>query len=54
VRLTDIEVVADESGQVSLELSGRAAELADQAGAGEIALSLSHEGGLAAATVVIA
>jgi holo-[acyl-carrier protein] synthase len=54
VRLTDIEVVADPSGQVTLELSGRAAELAQEAGAEEIALSITHEGGLAAATVVIA
>jgi holo-[acyl-carrier protein] synthase len=54
VRLTDIEVVADASGQVSLALSGRAAELAAEAGGGEIALSLTHEGGFAAATVVIA
>ncbi len=54
VRLTTIEVVADDSGQVELELSGRAAELAERAGAREIALSLTHEGGFAAATVVIA
>jgi holo-[acyl-carrier protein] synthase len=54
VRLTQIEVVADESGQVRLELSGRAAELAEEAGASEIALSLTHEGGFAAATVVMA
>jgi holo-[acyl-carrier protein] synthase len=54
VRLTQIEVVSDSSGQVSLELSGRAAELAEEAGAKEIALSLSHEAGIAAASVVIA
>jgi holo-[acyl-carrier protein] synthase len=54
VRLTQIEVVADESGQVRLELTGRAAELAAEAGAAELALSLTHEGGFAAATVVIA
>jgi holo-[acyl-carrier protein] synthase len=54
VRLTTIEVVSDPSGQVELELSGRAAELAEQAGASEIAVSLTHEAGLAAATVVIA
>jgi holo-[acyl-carrier protein] synthase len=54
VRLTTIEVVADESGQVELGLSGRAAELAEQAGASAIAVSLTHEGGFAAATVVIA
>jgi holo-[acyl-carrier protein] synthase len=54
VRLTQIEVVSDQSGQVHLELSGRAAELAEAAGAVELALSLTHEGGFAAATVVIA
>jgi holo-[acyl-carrier protein] synthase len=53
VRLTMIEVVADESGEVALGLSGRAAELAAAAGANEIAVSLTHDGGFAAATVVI-
>lgn len=53
VRLTTIEVRTEPSGQVELELSGRAAELAEQAGAGEMALSLTHEGGFAAATVII-
>jgi holo-[acyl-carrier protein] synthase len=54
VRLTMIEVVSDESGQVELALSGRAQELAEEAGAAEIAVSLTHEAGFAAATVVIA
>lgn len=54
VRLTQIEVVAEESGQVELELSGHAAELLAEAGAAEVAVSLTHEGGFAAATVVIA
>jgi holo-[acyl-carrier protein] synthase len=54
VRLTGIEVVREESGNVSLELSGRAAELFAESGGSEIALSLTHEGGFAAATVVIA
>lgn len=52
VRLTQIEVVRGESGNVTLELSGRAAELFAESGGTEIALSLSHEGGFAAATVV--
>ncbi|HEX4752877.1 MAG TPA: holo-ACP synthase [Solirubrobacterales bacterium] len=52
VRLTQIEVVRDESGSVSLELSGRAAELFTESQGTEIAVSLSHEGGFAAATVV--
>lgn len=54
VRLTQIEVVQDESGSTSLELTGRAAELFGDSGGTEIAVSLTHEGGFAAATVVIA
>lgn len=54
VRLTQIEVVPDSSGGVALALSGRAAEMLAEAGASEIAVSLTHEGGFAAATVVIA
>lgn len=52
VRLTMIEVRSEPSGEVRLELSGRAAELADKAGITELALSLTHEAGFAAATVV--
>jgi holo-[acyl-carrier protein] synthase len=52
VRLTTIEVRSEPSGEVSLELSGRAAELAREAGISELAISLTHEGGFAAATVV--
>jgi holo-[acyl-carrier protein] synthase len=54
VRLTYIEVVQDESRDIALLLSGRAAELFAACGADEIALSLTHEAGFAAATVVIA
>jgi holo-[acyl-carrier protein] synthase len=54
VRLTQIEIVADESGSVELALSGRAAELLEASGGTEIAVSLTHESGFAAATVVIA
>lgn len=54
VRLTQIEVIQDETGSVSLALSGRAAELLKEAGATEIAVSLTHEGGFAAASVIIA
>ena len=53
VRLTTIEVHSEPSGEVRLELSGKAAELARDAGASEVALSLTHEGGFAAATVII-
>jgi holo-[acyl-carrier protein] synthase len=54
VRLTQIEVVKDASGNVALALTGRAAELLAAAGAEGIAVSLTHEGGFAAAAVVIA
>lgn len=54
VRLTTIEVVSEPDGQVRLELSGRAAELAREAGVEELAVSLTHEDGFAAATVVTA
>lgn len=53
VRLTQIEVVRGGSGDVSLELSGRAAELFAGSGCGEIAVSLSHEAGFAVANVVM-
>jgi holo-[acyl-carrier protein] synthase len=52
VRLTTIEVRSEPSGEVRLELSGRAAELAEEAGISELAISLTHEGGFAAASVV--
>lgn len=52
VRLTTIEVRSDQSGAVRLELSGRAAELAREADVGELALSITHEAGFAAAAVM--
>jgi holo-[acyl-carrier protein] synthase len=52
VRLTTIEVRSEASGEVRLELSGRAAELVEEAGITELAISLTHEGGFAAASVV--
>jgi holo-[acyl-carrier protein] synthase len=52
VAWTDVEVVRDASGWVSLSLSGHAATLAEAAGISELALSLSHEQGCAAAIVV--
>jgi holo-[acyl-carrier protein] synthase len=54
VRLTAIEVRPEPSGGVRLELSGRAAELAESAGIGELAISLTHDAGFAAAAVVTA
>jgi holo-[acyl-carrier protein] synthase len=52
VAWTDVEVVRDRSGWVSLSLSGRAATLAEAAGIAEFAVSLSHEQGCAAAVVI--
>ncbi len=48
----EIEVRREESGRVHLELRGRAAELAAEARITDLALSLTHEGGFAAAVVV--
>ncbi|MDM7891619.1 holo-ACP synthase [Curtobacterium caseinilyticum] len=52
VPLTDVAVVLDASGAPVVELSGRAAELAAAVGCGPVAVSLSHERGLALATAV--
>jgi holo-[acyl-carrier protein] synthase len=53
IALTAIEVRGDPvTGEVSLELSGRAAEVAAEAGIGELALSLTHEPDYAAAAVI--
>ena len=54
VRLTQIEVALEGSGDIALRLSGRAAELFAASGGTELAVSLTHEAGFAAATVVIA
>jgi holo-[acyl-carrier protein] synthase len=48
----EIEVRREPSGRVWLDLHGRAAELATAADLGDIALSLTHEGGFAAAVVI--
>src|ERR1700730_6034081 len=48
----EIEVRRDPSGWVGLELTGRAAELATQAGITDLSLSLTHARGLASAVVV--
>lgn len=54
VALTQIEVRRAADGNVELRLSGRAAELLADSGGSEVAVSLTHEGEFAAATVVIA
>jgi len=53
VPLTQIEVVRDADGAVSLRLFDRAAELFAASGATEVAVSLTHEGEFAAAVVVL-
>jgi holo-[acyl-carrier protein] synthase len=52
VPLNTIEARSEPSGEVTLVLSGRAAEIAAEAGIAELAVSLTHEAGLAAAAVV--
>jgi holo-[acyl-carrier protein] synthase len=47
-----MEVSREPEGWCHMSLSGHAAELADQAGITELAVSLTHEGGIAAAVVV--
>ncbi|MBR6487410.1 MAG: holo-ACP synthase, partial [Clostridiales bacterium] len=49
IGLTDIEVVTDEKGAPRLELKGRAKEKADELGVFSISVSLTHDGGMAAA-----
>jgi holo-[acyl-carrier protein] synthase len=53
VGLRQIEVTQDESGSVALALSARAAELLAESGCREVALSITHEHGFAAAVVVV-
>ena len=50
---SEIEVVNGDTGAPALRLNGRALELFREAGGGEIFLSLSHEGDLAIASVII-
>ena len=52
VRWSSIEVHRSPSGWVDLVLSGRAAQLAADAGVTELTLSIAHEGGFACAVVV--
>jgi holo-[acyl-carrier protein] synthase len=52
ISLRAIEVLREPSGRVHIELTGRAATAAAEAGVIDLALSLTHEGGFAAAVVV--
>ena len=47
-----IEIRRDPAGWVDLELTGRAAALATEAGVRDLAVSLTHEGSYASAVVV--
>ncbi|MGA2474631.1 MAG: 4'-phosphopantetheinyl transferase superfamily protein [Acidimicrobiales bacterium] len=47
-----VEVRRQSGGFCTMALSGHAAELADQAGIADLAVSLTHEGDVAAAVVV--
>lgn len=47
-----IEVVRDASGACELVLHGRARDIAEEAGADDLSVSLSHEGDYATAVVV--
>jgi phosphopantetheinyl transferase (holo-ACP synthase) len=47
-----MEVLRHPGGWCSMSLSGHAADLAARAGIGELAVSLTHEDGIAAAVVV--
>jgi holo-[acyl-carrier protein] synthase len=49
---TDAEVVANESGYPSLEVRGTVAARAQQLGVRTFHVSMSHDGGIAAATVI--
>jgi len=53
VNWLEIEVVRELSGRPSLRFHGRAAEIADRMGVARSALSLTHTGELAMASVVL-
>ncbi|WIB78990.1 4'-phosphopantetheinyl transferase superfamily protein [Curtobacterium sp. MCPF17_002] len=52
IPLTDVAILLDAAGAPIVELHGRAAALAESIGCDAIAVSLSHERGLAVATAV--
>ena len=53
IRFVEIEVVHDPLGKPLILLSGKAKELAEKAGMGEIHVSLSHVKEIASAVVVV-
>ena len=53
IALSDIEVMRDDDGAPSVRLTGAAKAAFDALGGEEIAISLSHEGDIAAASCVL-
>ncbi len=53
LRWTDIEVTSEDSGDPRIELAGEVQRRADVLGVNRTWVSLSHEGGLACAVVVL-
>lgn len=53
IRWTDVEVLTDRVGRPELELRGAAVRVFRQAGGTRAHLSFTHEGGIAAAVVVL-
>jgi holo-[acyl-carrier protein] synthase len=49
---TDAEVVLDDAGRPSLAISGTVRERADALGVTRLHVSMSHDGGIASATVI--
>jgi holo-[acyl-carrier protein] synthase len=49
---TDAEVVVDDAGRPSLEIRGTVRDRADALGVTRLHLSMSHDGGIASATVI--
>jgi holo-[acyl-carrier protein] synthase len=54
VRLTQIELVRDPAKGVTVQLTGRALALLDESGGSEVAVSITHEDGFAAAAAIVA
>ena len=53
VGMHDIEVIKDEKGAPEIKLSGGALQQADKIGMRSVSVSLSHDGGMAAAYCVM-
>ena len=53
IEWTDVEVVREPSGRPIVQLSGRAAEIAEMLGLDRWEISLTHAGGIAMASVLV-